>query len=80
MPKGKKWTTLEVAHKADWEGLGDMIQNYLDADNIADPELAQLWDDAKDAMQRIDRILEEALNEADGDPEDDEEEIENTDD
>jgi hypothetical protein len=41
------------------EGLAYSIQNYVSAEEIADPELRQAWADAKEALDAIEGILAE---------------------
>jgi uncharacterized protein YgfB (UPF0149 family) len=58
MAKEKKMSLEEVAAKVEWEGLGYAVQHYMTGDSIADPHLAELWDQAKELLDEIDGILE----------------------
>lgn len=65
-----KYTTEQVAGIVDCEGLGYAVTDYLGADSIEDPELARLWRQAKEALDEINEILEEAYPDGGEGPED----------
>lgn len=52
------WTIGQIKAKADSEGLDYMISDYLDADQIADPKLAELWRAAHDSLAAVSAYLE----------------------
>lgn len=54
----EKMTTREIAFKVEDEGLGYAIQHYMSGEDIEDPELARLWDQASDMLNNIERILD----------------------
>lgn len=56
-----KWTIKEVAGSCASEGLGYAVQHYLGSEVIEDRELAQLWKEASDALNRIDAFFEKHL-------------------
>ncbi len=62
MPRKKKEPELlsiaDVAEKAEWEGLPEMIFSYMDGTNIADPVLREKWQQAHKLMNEIADILE----------------------
>lgn len=58
-----KWSNKEIAEKMEWEGLGDMIQSYLSADNIQDKWLSAKWKQCADLMNEISEYLEKYLEE-----------------
>lgn len=64
-----KLSTIDVAYKADSEGLGYAIQYYMSGASIADPALAAKWDACAKLLKEIDAILEAALAEAHPDEE-----------
>lgn len=53
----KKWSTEDIAWKAENEGLEYMITDYLSADSIEDEELKSLWKQVNEAIDRIKEIL-----------------------
>jgi hypothetical protein len=54
----KKYTLQQVADQVISEGdLGYVIQHYLYADSIENPELAKLFREAKVILDKIDKIL-----------------------
>jgi hypothetical protein len=53
------WTIEEIIEKSESEGLVYMIESYLSADKIADPELAQLWRGAQEALAKVSAFLDE---------------------
>lgn len=58
MPRTKKLTDEQVYWKVDSEGLGYAVQFYMAGDSIANPELAKLWDEAAEALDKIQSILD----------------------
>jgi hypothetical protein len=60
-----KLSVSQVADIVEAEGLGYAIKDYLGAGRIADPELAAMWDEAKDLLIRIEEYIE--MNQGDGD-------------
>lgn len=53
----KKLSTKKVAEIVEIEGLGYAVQHYMNGDSIKDSELSKLWDDAKEALDKIENIL-----------------------
>jgi hypothetical protein len=51
------WNIEEVAQKVESEGLGYVVLDYLDAESIMDEELRALWKQAKDALDKIEKML-----------------------
>jgi hypothetical protein len=64
MKKVKKMSTLDVASKADWEGLDYAIQHYFSGEEIEDPILAALWSEARVVLNKISTILEKAVEDS----------------
>jgi hypothetical protein len=77
MSKQKKLTTLDIALKVEWEGLGDTIQHYFgNTDVFEDDDLADKWEQAKTLLDEIEETLNEAMknaNESDFDRNEEEE-------
>lgn len=59
MPADTKMTIEEVRDKVESEGLGYAIAEYMKGDSIADPKLADLWDEAARAIAAVDAYIEE---------------------
>ena len=59
----KKYNDSQVADIIINEGLGYAVQHYLPADQIKNPELAKLWQQAEDALNSIEEILGSKLDE-----------------
>lgn len=57
----KKYTLQDVADIVQSEGLGYAIHSYLSHDRIEDEELAKLWRDCSDLMDKIKAKLENYL-------------------
>ena len=55
----KKESIESVAQAVNSEGLGYAIQHYLSWQSIEDKQLAKLWKQANEAMDKIDDILGE---------------------
>ena len=55
-----KLSTAEIAAIVNEENFGYAI-DYLESDRIIDPELVELWDKAKSAMDNIERFFERRL-------------------
>lgn len=53
-----KMTINEVAGVIECEGLGYGVQYYTSGDSIADPVLAQMWDECADMMDAIEAYVE----------------------
>jgi hypothetical protein len=68
MAKSNKHSNAEIATTIESEGLGYTIQHYYDADTIADPELADLWEKASEMLEEIQAFLEESVG-AENEPE-----------
>jgi hypothetical protein len=61
---GKKYSTKQVMEIIECEGLGYAVQYYMSGENIDDPELARLWDDAQEALRKIEQKLTKTLSSA----------------
>ncbi len=72
-----KLTISAINDIVESEGLGYAIQDYLNADRIADPDLSEMWAKAAEQLNEITAYLEDNIFE-DGDEieEDDDEEEE----
>ena len=55
-----KWSTRKIAEIADQEGLDYMIMDYLSPENIEDPELAALWRECAELLNKINAMLDAA--------------------
>lgn len=53
----EKYTNEQVADIVRSEGLDYAITNYMGADSIEDPELAQAWENARQALAEVERLL-----------------------
>jgi hypothetical protein len=60
MSKTKKLTACDVVALVEQEGLDYALLNYIDPKNVKDPKLAKLCKIAKETLQAIEQILEEA--------------------
>lgn len=56
----KMLSNSQVFDIVESEGLGYAIQFYMNEEKIADKELAKYWKQAKDAIDNIQSILDEA--------------------
>jgi hypothetical protein len=68
MAKKKKqdlMTDEQVAIVVSNEGLGYAITGYMGSENFENKELAELWNQAKDVLDKIQNILDEAWVEGD---------------
>jgi len=54
-----KYTNEQIADKIMSEGLGYTVQHYLSYEKIQDSELAELWKQAGDVLNKIDEKLKE---------------------
>lgn len=59
LPKGKL-QTHEVAEHIAYEGLGFCVRDLISSEKIADKALAELWGNAKVALQCIIEYIDEA--------------------
>lgn len=57
MTKERSQTIDEVAMIADNEGIGYAVTCYMDSSGIINPELADLWDKAGEAVEALDAFL-----------------------
>jgi hypothetical protein len=70
-----KYSATAVADIVENEGLDYAIQHYIVSESITDPELSQLWEEARTVLNEIDKRLEDAKQERyDEDMPEDEEE------
>ena len=60
--ESRKYNLEDVADVISNEGLGYAIQNYLSWKDIEDKQLAKLWKQAADAMDKIEEITKEYLD------------------
>lgn len=60
----KKLTTLSVAYKCEWEGLDYAIQNYFSGEEFENQILAEKWKAAKVLLNDIEKILQDAIDNA----------------
>jgi hypothetical protein len=56
-----KKSIKEVANICINEGLGYAIQHYLDPEDIEDPQLRKLWEEADQALKSVDAFFEDRL-------------------
>ena len=70
MAKKEKMSNIEVAGIVDCEGLDYAITSYMDSSEFEDNHLAQLWTNAREILDEIEELLEEA-REAESENEDD---------
>lgn len=55
-----KMTIEQVRDKVEVEGgLGMTIEEYMSGDSIADPKLAELWDEARKAIEAVETYIAE---------------------
>lgn len=59
--KVEKISIEEIARYADGEGIGYAVQCGIGVEDIADPLLAELWRNAHDALEGLERVLKEHL-------------------
>lgn len=58
--KKKKLTVQDIVDKIEWEGsLSDVILQHVHADEIADPQLSELWEQAEEILKEISDIIDE---------------------
>ena len=57
--KERTQTIDEVAMIADNEGVGYAVSSYMDSSDIINPELAELWDKAGEAINALEKFLRE---------------------
>lgn len=57
----KKESIAGVAARVQQEGLGYAVQHYMSGKDIADPELAKLWDEAAEALDKLEKFFAEKL-------------------
>ena len=60
--ESKKYSIEDIANVISNEGLGYAIQSYLGWKDIEDKQLAKLWKQAADAMDKIEDITREFLD------------------
>ena len=53
-----KYSRGEVANIVEAEGLGYAVMDYLSSAHIEDVYLAELWQEAYNALTKIDKLLE----------------------
>lgn len=52
------YSVADVGEIVQAEGLGEAVQNFVDADNIEDPDLQHLFKEAKEALDAIESFLD----------------------
>lgn len=57
MKKLKKWSNEDIASKVESEGLGYLVTDYLSAESIEDVKLKELWKQASEALNQIEKTL-----------------------
>jgi len=60
MSKKRTMNNKQIAHIVDNEGLGYAITDYMGSEDFKDRHLAKLWDQAKEILDEITEILDEA--------------------
>lgn len=53
----KKQSIASAAARVQQEGIGYAVQHYMSGKDIADPELAKLWDEAAAALDRLEKFF-----------------------
>jgi hypothetical protein len=56
----KKWTLQEITEKVEYDGLGNTIHYDLDSSDIEDEKLSRLWDECKEKLNAIEKILKQS--------------------
>jgi len=67
-------TVAEVYDIVDQNGLGECVITRVNPDEIRDPVLSTLWEDARELLRTIEDCLESNADNYDGIDDDDEEE------
>jgi len=67
-------TVAEVYDIVDQNGLGECVITRVNPDEIRDPVLSTLWEDARELLRTIEDYLESNADNYDGIDDDDEEE------
>ncbi|PLS18965.1 hypothetical protein CVD28_00765 [Bacillus sp. M6-12] len=61
----KKMSIEQIANKVENEGLDYVIQHYISPEHIEDEELKELWTQAKDVLGKIQKKLDDCLDNVD---------------
>lgn len=59
MSKSKKYSNEDAASFVECEGLDYAVQQYISGDEFEDTHLGKLWNDARDALNALERYLSE---------------------
>jgi hypothetical protein len=63
----EKYTIEQVADIANEEGVDYAIQHYMSGDSIEDPQLAEMWDDCRRLINKIERYIAAEMRKKDPD-------------